>query len=542
MKTFFLLFLLSISVSFLAYADKNSDKVNETQETKYATNPVVWADIPDMSMIRVGDTYYMSSTTMHMNPGVPIMKSKNLVDWEIASYAYEILGTIDDFEMENGKNAYGGGTWASSIRYHNGTFYVSTFANNSGLNYIFTTKDPEKTPWKMKSYTPKIHDHSLFFDDDGKIYMISCGGDIAIREVEDDFNGIREETTRMLIKDADAITGKQRGLPAEGAQMFKVNGKYYIFLISWPVKGMRTVLLYRADNIMGPYEGRVVLEDKGIAQGGFIDTPEGKWYGYFFGDRGAVGRIPYIVPMEWEDGWPVFGNNGVVPETLDIKAIQPVIPAIVASDEFSRKKNEAALPLVWQWNHNPNNDYWSIKQRPGYLRLTTFRLDDSFTKAKNTLTQRTFGPQCSGEIAIDVSNMKDGDVAGLGLLQERYGVVGVKMVDGKKFIYSGNAEKSNRGSENYEEQEALAFDGKIVYFKAEADFKAKTNFNSFVDKARFYYSLDGDNWHPIGATLNMAYTLSHFMGYRFALFNYATQTTGGYVDFDYFRVSDKTSF
>jgi beta-xylosidase len=522
--------LLSLPVIFLSCASRKQGKV---ESLKYATNPVVWADIPDMSMIRVGDTYYMSSTTMHMNPGVPVMKSKNLVDWEIASYAYETLGTLDDFEMENGRNAYGGGTWASSIRYHNETFYVSTFANNSGLNYIFSTKNPDKTPWQMKSFTPKIHDHSLFFDDDGKIYMLSCGGNIDIREVNDDLSGIKEETTRLLIEDADAITGKERGLRAEGSQMFKVNGKYYIFLITWPRNGMRTVLLYRSNDIMGPYEGKVVLEDKGIAQGGFIDTPEGKWYGYFFGDRGSVGRIPYIVPMKWEDGWPIFGDNGIVPDALDIKAKQLTIPAIVASDEFSRKKNEPDLPLVWQWNHNPNNEYWSVRQRPGYLRLITFRLDDSFTKAKNTLTQRTFGPQCSGEVGLDVSKMKDGDFAGLGLLQERYGIAGIKMENGEKFIFTGNAQNSNRENENYEELETIPFNGEVVYFKVEADFK------NLADKANFYYSSDGKNWQPIGSTLKMAYTLSHFMGYRFALFNYATKTTGGYVDFDYFRVTDK---
>ncbi|MDL2303412.1 glycoside hydrolase 43 family protein [Dysgonomonas sp. OttesenSCG-928-D17] len=495
-----------------------------------AHNPVIFADVPDMSMIRVGDTYYMSSTTMHMNPGVPIMKSKNLIDWEIASYAYETLGDIDAFELLNGKNAYGGGTWASSIRYHNGVFYVSTFSNNSNLNYLFYTDNPEKTPWKKISYQPKIHDHSLFFDDDGKAYMISCGGRISIREMKEDLNGIKEETTRLLIENADAITGKERGLPAEGAQMFKVNGKYYIFLISWPKNSMRTVLLYRADNIMGPYEGKVVLEDKGVAQGGFIDTPDGKWYGYFFRDYGSVGRIPYIVPMKWENGWPVFGNNGRVPDVLDIEANQPSIPQIVASDEFTRKSCDRDLPLVWQWNHNPNNNHWSVKERPGYLRLKTFRLDKSFPQAKNTLTQRTFGPQCSGEIAIDINKMKDGDFAGLGLLQERYGVVGVKMENGKKFIFAGNAQKSSKETENYEELETIPLKGKKVYFKVEADFRDLT------DKAYFYYSFDGKNWKPIGTPLKMAYTLSHFMGYRFALFNYATKQTGGYVDFDYFRV------
>lgn len=520
MNKFFRILIVSLYICFPThiYAQK-------------AHNPIIFADLPDMSMIRVNDTYYMSSTTMHMNPGVPIMKSKNLIDWEIASYAYETLGDIDAFELQNGKNAYGGGTWASSIRYHNGTFYVSTFSNNSNLNYLFYTDNPEKTPWKKISYQPKIHDHSLFFDDDGKAYIISCGGNVGIREMKEDLSGVKEETTKLLIENADAITGKERGLPAEGAQMFKVNGKYYIFLISWPRNSMRTVLLYRADNIMGPYEGKVVLEDKGVAQGGFIDTPDGKWYGYFFQDYGSVGRIPCIVPMKWENGWPVFGDDGRVPEVLNIEAIQPSVPQIVSSDEFNRKTGERYLPLVWQWNHNPNNNYWSVKERPGYLRLKTVRLDKGFLHAKNTLTQRTFGPQCSGEIAIDVSKMKDGDFAGLGLLQEKYGIVGVKMKNGKKYIFAGNAQNSSKEAENYEELETIPLKGKKAYFKVRADFRNRT------DKADFYYSLDGKNWKPIGITLEMAYTLSHFMGYRFALFNYATKQAGGYVDFDYFRIN-----
>ena len=517
-----------ILLSFMFFA------LNVSAQDK-TRNPVIWADVPDISMIRVGDTYYMSSTTMHMNPGVPIMKSKNLIDWEMASYAYETLGNIDAFELNNGQNTYGRGSWASSLRYHNGTFYVSTFSNSSGMNYIFSTKDPNKTPWEMKSFRPMVHDHSLFFDDDGKVYMFSCGGKIGIRELKSDLSGIKEGTERILVENADAITGKERGLPAEGAQAFKVNGKYYVFMITWPRGGMRTVLLYRSDHIMGPYEGRVVLEDKGVAQGGFIDTPDGKWYGYFFRDFGAVGRIPYLVPMEWEDGWPVFGDDGIVPMTLNIEGEQPLIPQIFASDNFSRKNNEPDLPLVWQWNHNPNNDYWSVKERKGYLRLKTFRVDESFLNAKNTLTQRTFGPACTGEIAMDVSNMKDGDFAGLGLLQRKYGLVGVKMQDGKKYIFAGNAQDADRDHENYREIETIPLQAKKAYFKVEG------NFEDRADIGFFYYSLDGKTWKPIGDTLKLRYDLLHFMGCRFALFNFATKETGGYVDFDYFKVGHELS-
>lgn len=501
------------------------------EEAVKAHNPVVWADIPDMSMIRVGDTYYMSSTTMHMNPGVPIMKSKNLVDWEIASYAYETLADIDAYELEDGRSAYGNGTWASSMRYHNGTFYVSTFANDTGQNYIFHTKDPNKTPWEKISFQPMIHDHSFFFDDDQKVYMITCVGQIGIKELKSDLTGLKEGGAEaVLIENADDIVEGEVGLRAEGAQMFKANDKYYLFLITWPRGGMRTVLVYRADNIMGPYEGRVALQDRGIAQGGIVDTPDGEWYGYFFRDSGGVGRIPYMVPMVWEDGWPVFGTDGKVPDELDIVAKQPSIPQVVASDDFSRKTGDRELPLVWQWNHNPNNDYWSLKEREGYLRLTTFRLNNNFLDAKNTLTQRTFGPECSCEVAIDVSYMKDGDFAGLGLLQRYYGLVGVKMEGGDKFIYAGDVK-----DDKFAELDKIVLDVDVVYLKVEADYRDR------ADKGYLFYSLDGEAWESVGEPFDLPYTLPHFMGYRFALYNYATQQTGGYVDFDYFKVGSEVT-
>src|ERR1044071_6381618 len=134
--------------------------------TQTATNPIIFADVPDASMIRVGDAYYMSSTTMHMSPGLPIMKSTDLVNWKIVSYAYDTLSSVDDLNLQNGKSTYGRGSWASSIRYHNNTFYATTFAQNTGRTYIYSTKDIENGPWTSSSLSKVYHDHSLFFDDD----------------------------------------------------------------------------------------------------------------------------------------------------------------------------------------------------------------------------------------------------------------------------------------------------------------------------------------------------------------------------------------
>jgi beta-xylosidase len=349
--------------------------------------------------------------------------------------------------------------------------------------------------------------------------------------LKEDLTGVKEGTERVLIEDANAPLGNNVGL-GEGSQLFKVNGKYYLFTIAWPQGGMRTVVIHRADKITGPWEGKVAFQDLGVAQGGLIDTPEGNWYAYLFRDYGSVGRIPYLVPVKWEDGWPVLGVNGKVPETLDLPASKGLIPGIVNSDEFNRKKGEPALPLVWQWNHNPDNNLWSVTQRQGYLRLKTGRIDSVFLKSRNTLTQRTIGPECTGTTMLDVSGMKDGDYAGISAFQRKFGQVGVKIHDGTRYIFM----VSNKTDKPTEVQ-SIPLSQKTVYLKIECNFRDK------VDEANFFYSLDGKSWNRIGSTLKMEYTLmEHFMGYRFGLFNYATKQPGGFADFDYFRISDRISY
>ncbi|MDO6430329.1 family 43 glycosylhydrolase [Flavitalea sp. BT771] len=497
-----------------------------THTDQQARNPIIYADVPDMSIIRVGDTYYMSSTTMHMSPGVPIMRSKDLVNWDIVGYAYDRLDDVDELDLNNGKSAYGRGSWASSLRYHDGRFYVSTFSGTTGKTYIYTTQDIEKGPWKAVSFKPSLHDNSLFFDEDGKAYMLYGSGKIMLAELNDDLSGIREGTTpQMIIEDASSVAGPI-GLRAEGSQLFRIDGKYYLFNITWPRGGMRTVTIHRADRLTGPYVGRVALQDKGVAQGGLINTPNGEWYAYLFRDFGAVGRVPYMVPVQWQDGWPVLGVDHRAPDTVALPISKGLDPGIVASDDFSRQKGAPAFPLVWQWNHNPDNSRWSLDQRPGYLRLTTGRVDTSLLLARNTLTQRTFGPGCSGVTAIDVSHMKEGDQAGLLLLQKKYGWVGVRVTGNKKYVVSVREGTTT---------DSVALTQRTVYLRADCDFRRR------ADKGCFYYSLDGKNWKPVGTALKMEYTLPHFMGYRFGLFNYATKTPGGYVDFDYFHIGEAFS-
>ncbi|PUA29919.1 MAG: beta-xylosidase [Cellvibrio sp. 79] len=492
-----------------------------------ASNPNIWADVPDPSVIRVGNTYYMSSTTMHMNPGVPIMKSTDLVNWSLVNYAYNTLDSTNALNLDNGQNAYGKGSWASSIRYVDGIYYVSTFSYTTNKTYIYKTRDIENGSWTVSTLNGLYHDCSLFFEN-GRAFLAYGIDDIKIIELTADASAIKSGgLNQTIIAKSSAVAGTNFIVRPEGTHLQKINGRYYVSLITWPSGKSRTQLIFRANNLTGPYEGRVALQDQGIAQGGLIDTPTGNWYAYLFRDSGAVGRIPYLVPVSWQDGWPVMGIGGKVPQKLGFSVENKGLSGIVASDEFSQGlQGLSTLPLQWQWNHNPDNSGWSLISRPGYLRLTTKRIATNLEVARNSLTQRSYGPQSSARIALETAAMKDGDYAGLGALQSRYGFVGVAKTNGNKSIVmvdttSGTPQEITR----------IGLYQDRVYFRIDMDFRNQT------DQAKFYYSLDGNTWTSIGSTLRMTYDLKHFMDYRFALFNYATQVAGGYVDIDYYRIN-----
>lgn len=498
---------------------------------------VIFSDIPDLDIIRVKDVYYMTSTTMHMNPGVPIMKSKDLINWEIVNYVYDVLEYGDKQELKNGKNEYGKGSWASSIKYDGEYYYVefsSHSAGESGKTYIYQTSDIENGPWIKSEFDGVYRDAAFFIDDDERTYLIYGGGDIYIREIEhctsDKNSGFRikkDGLNKKIISNANGADKewKGEGLVAEGTHVQKINNKYYIFNIMWPKDSIRTEIVHRADTIDGTYESRVLLKESttdGIAQGGLIDSVDGSWYAFLFEDYGAVGRIPFVMPIKWENDWPVIEGN-----SKDMKFVSSdSYKGFICSDDF----NEDSLSKVWQWNHNPDNENWSLSDRKGYLRLRNGVISSSIHDAKNILTQRTYGPQCSGSIELDVSNMKDGDYAGLAAFQNHYGFAGVKIHNNEKYVVMA---KGTDGT--VEEVERIKINSDRVYFKIEF------NFNKQIDQADFYYSIDGVGWNEIGETIKMKYDLAHFMGYRFALFNYATKCIGGYADFDCFEVSDNIS-
>ena len=525
MKTFnyiLLLLLFGLQLPLSAQTD---------QQSKTFVNPVINADAPDVCVCRVGDTFYMVSTTMFLMPGVPIMRSKDLVNWEIISYVYEQRDETPNYSLLENKSVYGRGQWATSLRYHNGKFYVMFATNDPHMGYIYSTTDPTGK-WELVGKMNQFHDPSLFFDDDGRVYVFYGTGDV--QELKSDLTGPKPDGLKG--KTFERAQG-ERGL-LEGTHAFKYNGKYYLMLIT--MGRLRSEVCYRADKITGPWERKVILEtnfDKrgGVGQGNIVDTQDGRWFGMIFQDRGGVGRVPTLMPCRWIDGWPMLGDeNGNVPKVMEkpIQGYGPVNP-IVNSDEFKGEK----LALVWQWNHNPVNEAWSLKERPGYMRLKTSRLCPNLFLAPNTLTQRTEGPKCSGIVSIDVSKMKDGDIAGLSAFNGHAALLSVVMEGKNKFLtmstnvveLDNNAGKLVKGVQA-EEKERIPLNKNQVYLKMDFDYEQGKDF------VYCYYSLNNKDWTKIGSDFKARFDYQKlFIGTRFAIFNYATKQIGGYIDVDFFR-------
>jgi beta-xylosidase len=514
-----------------------------------ANNPIIWADYPDPDIIRVNDNYYFISTSMHTMPGCPILKSKDLVHWEIASYVYDTFENNDGHNLMDGKGIYGKGAWATSLKYNQGKFYVCFNCNDTGQFYIYQTNDIEKGDWQRHVIDKFMHDPALFFDD-GRVFVIYGSGDIQITELTADATAIKEGGINQLL----LSTPKENYyVPCEGSHAYKIDRMYYLLFCDWPHNERKRQLCYRSSHLLGPYESKIILDDDmgftsvgasqgsiGVAQGGIVDTPEGQWYSIMMQDHGAVGRIPSLMPVTWEERWPMLGHNGKAPTQvqLELKAdantganteikLKADAVSLTHSDEFEYEENK--LKLGWQWNHNPNQQYWSVTKRHSFLRLETSHVVNSVLQAQNTLTQRTEGPKCEAEIKMDLTHMQDGDHAGLVALLGGYSSIGVQVRDGVRYIVV--MQRDERGQE-----QELA---KNQIETSEVEFKASFQFidanDDTHDVVQFYYATEPNEWKAIGGRCKLRWTMEHFMGCRIGIFNYATLQSGGYVDIDYFR-------
>ncbi len=513
------------------------------------TNPLFYDEFSDPDIIRVGEDFYLAGTTMHCTPGIVILHSRDLVNWDFQSYCMERFDMGDEYRLENGKEAYGQGIWAPCIRYHKGQFYVFSNINGHGMQ-VFTATNP-RGPWKRKSMGGHIYDLSVLFDDDGKIYAVHQYGEVHLIEIKPDFSGYVEGSDRIIIPEGSAM--------GEGHHIYKINGFYYILSADYsPIGRMQCA---RSRNIYGPYETCAVSVKEGFGtqlahwernvslrsplpspnfkfqiskdndnkfgcatlhQGGIVDLPNGEWWGISMMDFRAVGRTSCLSPVTWVDGWPYFGlpnNLGRTPRTWykpNIDTDEKPHSPYQRSDDFNGKN----LKPIWQWNHDPVNNKWRLTN--GCLRLSTMPAKDFFW-AKNTLTQRAIGPVSIATVTLDATHLKDGDIAGMGILNMPCAYLGIVKKNKNKMLtwYSQMNEKFIE----------VPLQTNRIYLRITSEIDN--------DMAQISYSMDGSEYQNIGDSILLPYQMKTFQGPRYSLFAFNKKgNNGGYAEFDDFVLDE----
>ncbi len=570
------------------------------------TNPLFYDEFSDPDILRVGDDYYLAGTTMHTVPGLVILHSKDLVNWENISYCFDRFPfTEDRFSLKNHQEIYGQGIWAPCIRYANGQFYVYSNVNGKGLQ-CFTAKDI-RGPWTHHNMKGNIYDLGVLFDDDGKVYAIHGYGTVKCTELHPDMSGPIEGTERVIIPEGNGV--------GEGHHMYKINGMYY--LISTDYRPNGRTLCSRSKSIWGPYETRVITADEtygyhaasltqvrgrivpdgtkfGLGpldkdatactnahQGGIVQATDGSWWALMMMDFHSIGRTVCLMPMTWEDGWPMIGlkgNIGRAPRTWFKPGLTPnpspkgegssnsstrqlvnsstIIPhgPYERSDNFDGKQ----LGRIWQWNHNPDDKMWSLKK--GKLRLNSMPAEQLMW-ARNTLTQRVIGPDCITTVELSVKGLKAGDVAGLGNINVPCSWIGVVRSSGSKVAsLSGSKDlKTSSLDKAQDKQPHNLITSKPQSLKYTLRcFEQLTNDTIDVqvelplgkiwlrsigeydkDQAQYAYSTDGETFHTLGRMMPLSYQLISFQGSRHALFAFNINgKNGGYAEFDNFTVNE----
>ena len=567
-------------VSFAADEGPYWGSSSDNGDGTFDNDACVDSDTPDPDIIRVGDAYYMTSTSMHFCPGVPIMKSYDLVNWKVVSYVYNVLDDYDQLAMRGGRYDYGKGSWATSLRYreYDKKFYLSHTCNTTNKTYFYRTDDIENGTWEQFSVCNTFyHDGSMLFEGED-VYMFSGSGTISVDKLKPDFSGSEWKKSIITGQMTSDVCGRNNTF-LEATHAYKVGDTYYVFMCTWPSGAGKQQLVWKSRTVDGPYEGKVIIDDsygrsEGLAQGGIVDMvdgstqTEGKWMGFFMHLRGAAGRGLALTPCTFDvSGWPVVANASGKASRSD-RVTVPVEgtfakESIVESTEFDNGETRPAwtlqappknaveperyayngsnLPLGFEWNHMPDNRYWSMTERAGYLRLTNGNTATSMTDCRNVLTARTFGPQCWGHVAMEIDGMRDGDVAGFGAFHRSYGYLAVRVDGDKKYIVyrqrngnDQNADFSNNDPWIEDVLEELDPGTARVYFKTWFDYRSYGN-----EFAHFYYSTDSVNWIDPGKSRKVEFGYpTHFDGCRFGIFNFATKQAGGYVDFDYFALGD----
>lgn len=494
-------------------------------------NPVLLADYSDPDVIRVGSDYYMTASDFFYMPGYPILHSKDMVNWEIVGYAYQRLDISDIYTDPSWPWAYGRGGWAPTLRYHDGKFWLYFCTPDEGL-YMTTAVNPAG-PWAPLTEVKRVSgwkDPTPFWDDDGQAYLVHSvlGGGVLI------LHKMSNDGTQLLDNGAEIIKDDGNFPTVEGPKMYKRNGYYYIFAPAGGVSGGYQ-MVFRSQSITGTYEYKKVLERgltsvNGPHQGAWVETPGGESWFFHFQEMSMYGRVVHLQPMTWVNNWPVIGQdydkNGIGEPVSEWTkpnvggTYQPTAPQ--NSDEF----DSSTLGLQWQWNHNPNNSYWSLVERPGYLRLKVKPTVEGGMKfAVNTITQKVMGTTNIGTIKIDVSKMANGQIAGLGMFSDVYGWIGVAQSGGTRTI---------RTVIDYDWRGSLTTTNGPTVSGNDLWLQAKVQNN----KTSFLYSLDGQNFTQLGADMQ-GYFSGWWKGMKYAIFstNGSGYSGNGLIDVDYFHYS-----
>jgi beta-xylosidase len=507
------------------------------------SNPLFYEEFEDPDVIRVGEDYYLASTTMHMNPAVLIMHSRDLVNWELAGYCTNRLDLGPSYRLEGG-NIYGRGIWAPCIRFHEGMFYI--FANVNGAGLMVYRSKSIQGPWEWNQLAGR-HDMSVLFDDDGKIYIISGNNSpYPIDELAPDLKSFVPDVQHHL-------TVPPGGRMGEGHHLYKIKGKYYD--ISAIPGGAVNQMIAKADSIDGPWTVTTMVESESLGvtampsraqpndrglwlhQGGMCDTPSGEWWSVIMSDHGMAGRMVALVPITWDNEFPLIGlpgnlrkapNTWIKPNT---GYSQDPRPAFVHDDNFDSGK----LNPLWQWNHVPDDSKWSLAEKPGVLRLHSLPASNFFT-ARNSLCQRPPGPESIMTVEMDTAGLAEGDNAGLALLNAPYAWIGVvKTADGTMLEMlqgSGGGGRRRGGASPAIEPTVGTTNGPAhLWLRVHCDFD--------TDQAIFSWSANGREFTELGAPFTTPFQLTTFQGVRPALFNFNTNgQPGGYADFDNYTVEE----
>lgn len=499
-------------------------------------NPILHADYSDPDALRVGDDFYMTASSFNAAPGLPILHSKDLVNWRIVNHVFREQEPKEVFA----KPQHGNGVWAPSIRYHAGEFYIYYGDPDFGV-YMTKTKDPAgewSAPVLVKEAKGWI-DTCPLWDDDGNAYLVHAfAGSRAGFKSLLVINKMSKDGTRLLDDGVMIFDGHDAHPTVEGPKFYKLNGYYYIFA---PAGGVPTgwQLVLRSKNIYGPYEEKIVLAQgktaiNGPHQGALVDTPTGEWWFLHFQDRGAYGRIVHLQPVVWKNGWPVIGSDPDADGTGEpvMKFKKPnvgktyPIETPADSDEF----DSATIGRQWQWHANPRSGWAFAYPAKGVLRMFSVQNPDGYKNhwdLPNLLLQKFPAEEFTATAKVTLTPRFEGEKFALAVMGLDYSYIGVTHKDGKLYVAQAGAKDADKGAAETENV-PFVLNEKTFYLRVKVVKDAMCSFSFSTDGTKFtplgvpFKAREG-KW--IGAKIGFFFT-------RPGKFNDA-----GSADIDWFRIS-----